>query len=43
VPGLGQEAARLRQEMVDNRARHRAYVREHGEDMPEVRDWSWSG
>jgi xylulose-5-phosphate/fructose-6-phosphate phosphoketolase len=24
-------------------ARHRAYVREHLEDMPEVRDWCWSG
>jgi xylulose-5-phosphate/fructose-6-phosphate phosphoketolase len=43
VPGLGQRAARLRQEMVDQRARHRAYVREHGEDLPEVRDWVWAG
>lgn len=23
-------------------ARHREYVREHFEDMPEVRDWTWS-
>ncbi len=22
--------------------RHRAYVREHFEDMPEIRDWTWS-
>jgi xylulose-5-phosphate/fructose-6-phosphate phosphoketolase len=22
--------------------RHRAYIREHFEDMPEVRDWAWS-
>jgi xylulose-5-phosphate/fructose-6-phosphate phosphoketolase len=28
--------------MVDQRARHRAYVREHGEDLPEVKDWQWS-
>jgi xylulose-5-phosphate/fructose-6-phosphate phosphoketolase len=41
VPGLGQRAASLRQEMVDQRARHRAYVREHGEDLPEIRDWVW--
>jgi xylulose-5-phosphate/fructose-6-phosphate phosphoketolase len=41
VPGLGQRAARLRQEMVDERLRHRAYTREVGDDMPDVRDWAW--
>ena len=35
VPGLGQRAARLRQEMVDERLRARAYTREHGDDPPE--------
>jgi xylulose-5-phosphate/fructose-6-phosphate phosphoketolase len=23
-------------------ARHEIYIREHLEDMPEVRDWTWS-
>ena len=23
--------------------RHRRYVREHFEDMPEIRDWTWPG
>ena len=23
-------------------AQHEAYVREHGEDLPEIRDWTWS-
>jgi xylulose-5-phosphate/fructose-6-phosphate phosphoketolase len=43
VPGLGQRAAQLRQDMVDLRRRHWSYVRDHGEDLPEVRDWVWSG
>jgi xylulose-5-phosphate/fructose-6-phosphate phosphoketolase len=41
VPGLNRKAAWLRQQMVDTRARHHAWTREHGEDMPEVRDWTW--
>ncbi|HKT05151.1 MAG TPA: phosphoketolase family protein [Rugosimonospora sp.] len=41
VPGLARRAAVLRQSMVDKRAEHRAYVREVGEDLPEIRDWSW--
>jgi len=43
VPGLGERCARLRQEMVDARLRARAYTREHGEDPPEIRDWTWPG
>jgi xylulose-5-phosphate/fructose-6-phosphate phosphoketolase len=41
VPGLGNSAAWLRQQMVDTRVRHRAWVREHGEDLPEVANWTW--
>jgi len=43
VPGLGERAAGLRQHMVDERLRHRAYTREHGDDAPDVRDWTWPG
>jgi xylulose-5-phosphate/fructose-6-phosphate phosphoketolase len=43
VPGLGPRAAGLRQQMVDERLRHRAYTREHGDDTPDVRDWTWPG
>ncbi len=39
VPALGQRAAGLRQEMVDERLRKRAYTREHGDDPEDVRDW----
>jgi xylulose-5-phosphate/fructose-6-phosphate phosphoketolase len=41
VPGLGERAAHLRQDMVDERLRHRAYTREHGDDPSDVRDWTW--
>jgi xylulose-5-phosphate/fructose-6-phosphate phosphoketolase len=43
VPGLGERCAPLRQQMADERLRHRAYTREHGEDPPDVTDWSWPG
>jgi xylulose-5-phosphate/fructose-6-phosphate phosphoketolase len=41
VPGLGVRAAEVRQAMVDERVRAQAYAREHGEDPPEIRDWTW--
>jgi len=43
VPGLSRTAAWLRQEMADTRVRHRAWTREHGEDLPEVANWAWPG
>jgi xylulose-5-phosphate/fructose-6-phosphate phosphoketolase len=43
VPGLAQRCAHLRQEMVDERLRHRAYTRAQGDDPPDVRDWTWPG
>ncbi|WP_265520696.1 phosphoketolase family protein [Oerskovia flava] len=41
VPFLRSKAAGLRQEMVDARLAARQYTREHGEDIPTVRDWVW--
>ncbi|GAA4783376.1 phosphoketolase family protein [Actinomycetospora chlora] len=43
VPGLGVRHAALRQRMADERLACREYTRRHGEDRPDVRDWSWSG
>jgi xylulose-5-phosphate/fructose-6-phosphate phosphoketolase len=43
VPGLGSRAAHMRQELVDARLWARAYTREHGDDPPELRDWTWPG
>jgi xylulose-5-phosphate/fructose-6-phosphate phosphoketolase len=41
VPGLNRRSAWLRQQMTDTRIRHRAWTREHGEDLPEVQNWKW--
>jgi xylulose-5-phosphate/fructose-6-phosphate phosphoketolase len=43
VPGLRSRAAHVRQAMHDRRLAHRAYIVEHGEDPPEIRDWKWPG
>lgn len=43
VPGLGARAVALRQAMADVRTRHHAWIREHGTDLPEVADWTWTG
>ncbi|GAB7002761.1 phosphoketolase family protein [Nocardioides sp. AN3] len=43
VPGLGQSAAAVRQLMVDTRRRARQWTRDHGDDLSEVRDWTWTG
>ncbi|MBN9374549.1 MAG: phosphoketolase, partial [Cellulomonas sp.] len=41
VHWLRASQAGLRQKMVDARLHAREYTREHGEDLPEVRDWVW--
>jgi xylulose-5-phosphate/fructose-6-phosphate phosphoketolase len=43
VPRLGAHAADLRQHMTDQRVRARAYTRAEGEDLAEIRDWTWPG
>lgn len=41
VPGLAERAEGLAGELHGRLVKHRAYVREHGEDMPEIQKWSW--
>jgi xylulose-5-phosphate/fructose-6-phosphate phosphoketolase len=42
LPQLRARAAWLKQEAQDRLVDHRRYIRAHGQDMPEVRDWRWS-
>jgi xylulose-5-phosphate/fructose-6-phosphate phosphoketolase len=42
VPALASKAEGLKREMTEMRSRHRDYIREKGEDLPDVRNWRWS-
>ncbi|MEV0067962.1 MULTISPECIES: phosphoketolase [unclassified Amycolatopsis] len=43
VPGLVATAGVLRQRMTQAQDRHRRWINEHGEDLPEVLEWKWVG
>jgi xylulose-5-phosphate/fructose-6-phosphate phosphoketolase len=43
VPGLAQRAGALVEDLEQRLSEHKAYVREHGDDMPEIRNWTWRG
>jgi len=41
VPKLQRVAAHVKQAMREKLIEHEHYIRAHGDDMPEVRDWQW--
>ncbi len=43
LPQLGASAAYVKQLLNDRLTEHRRYIREHGQDMPAVRNWRWPG
>ena len=43
VESLGASAAYLKQHLSEKLIEHKQYIRRHGEDMPEISDWRWSG
>jgi xylulose-5-phosphate/fructose-6-phosphate phosphoketolase len=42
LPYLGARAAYAKQAVRDKLIDHKNYIRSHGDDMPEVRDWKWA-
>jgi xylulose-5-phosphate/fructose-6-phosphate phosphoketolase len=41
VPGLSSRAAHVKQHFRNKLIEHTEYIHRHGEDMPEIRNWSW--
>jgi xylulose-5-phosphate/fructose-6-phosphate phosphoketolase len=42
VPRLADRVAEVEQAYWSAMERHKLYITEHGEDLPEIRDWRWS-
>ncbi len=43
LPQLGSRAAYAKQAIRDKLIEHEQYIREHGDDMPEITGWRWGG
>ncbi len=41
VPQTGDQGVYLKQKLADKLIAHKLYICEHGQDMPEIRDWKW--
>ena len=43
TPALRETTSHVRQRLRDKLVEHHAYITRYGEDLPEIRDWSWRG
>jgi xylulose-5-phosphate/fructose-6-phosphate phosphoketolase len=42
LPQTGAQGIYLKEQLRDKLVEHRRYIRQNGEDMPEVRNWKWA-
>jgi xylulose-5-phosphate/fructose-6-phosphate phosphoketolase len=43
APSLQVRAAYAKQAIAEKLIEHKQYIQKHGDDLPEIRDWRWSG
>ena len=43
LPQLGTRAAYAKQALGEKLVEHKQYISEHGDDLPEIRNWRWRG
>jgi xylulose-5-phosphate/fructose-6-phosphate phosphoketolase len=43
VPQTGNRGVYLKQQLQDKLLEHKRFIDHHGEDLPEIRDWTWPG
>jgi xylulose-5-phosphate/fructose-6-phosphate phosphoketolase len=43
IPRLRDRSAHIKDTIANKLIEHRAYIRAHGEDLPEIADWTWPG
>jgi xylulose-5-phosphate/fructose-6-phosphate phosphoketolase len=41
LPQLGAQGADLKQRMQNKLIEHKQYINQHGQDLPEIRNWKW--
>jgi xylulose-5-phosphate/fructose-6-phosphate phosphoketolase len=43
LPQLGARAAYAKETLGEKLIEHQQYISKHGDDLPEIRNWRWSG